>query len=112
MSVRKFSLDKSRIKVLLLEGVHENAVRYFMENGYSNIECHKEALAGTELDEKLQDIHILGIRSRTELRKLSLYKASRLFAIGCFSIGTNQVDIQDAKMLGIPVFNAPFSNTR
>ena len=112
MSIKKFSLDKSRIKVLLLEGVHENAVKHFIENGYSNIEYHKEALAGMELEEKLRDTHIIGIRSRTELRKLDLHKAPKLFTIGCFSIGTNQVDNQDAKMLGIPVFNAPFSNTR
>lgn len=112
MPIRKFSLDKSKIKVLLLEGVHENAINHFIENGYSNIECHKEALAGMELDEKLIDTHIIGIRSRTELRNLDLHKAPKLFAIGCFSIGTNQVDTQGAKMLGIPVFNAPFSNTR
>jgi len=112
MMVRKFSLDKSQIKVLLLEGVHENAVRYFLENGYTNIECLKEALSGAELDNKLHDVHIVGIRSRTELRKVNLEKAPKLFTIGCFSIGTNQVDTWDAKMLGIPVFNAPFSNTR
>jgi D-3-phosphoglycerate dehydrogenase / 2-oxoglutarate reductase len=112
MTIRKFSLDKSKIKVLMLEGVHENAVKHFMEHGYSNIECLKEALSGSELEEKLLDTHIVGIRSRTELRKLTLSKAPKLFAIGCFSIGTNQVDIQDAKMQGIPVFNAPFSNTR
>lgn len=112
LSVNKFSLDKRKIKILLLEGVHENAVRHFTENGYSNIEYHKEALSDRELNEKLHDAHIIGIRSRTELRKDFLHKAPKLFAIGCFSIGTNQVDIQDAKMLGIPVFNAPFSNTR
>jgi len=112
MHNRKFSLNKSRIKVLLLEGVHENAVNHFTENGYTNIECLKEALSGSELEEKLLDTHIIGIRSRTELRKLQLSMAPKLFAIGCFSIGTNQVDIQDAKMQGIPVFNAPFSNTR
>jgi D-3-phosphoglycerate dehydrogenase len=112
LSVNKFSLDKRKIKILLLEGVHENAVKHFTENGYSNIEYHKEALSDRELGEKLHDAHIIGIRSRTELRKDLLHKAPKLFAIGCFSIGTNQVDIQDAKMLGIPVFNAPFSNTR
>ena len=112
MSIRKFSLDKSKIRVLLLEGVHENAVNYFIENAYTNIECLNIALSGRELEEKLADAHIVGIRSRTELRKLTLSKAPKLFAIGCFSIGTNQVDIQDAKMQGIPVFNAPFSNTR
>jgi D-3-phosphoglycerate dehydrogenase / 2-oxoglutarate reductase len=110
--IKKYSLDKSKIKVLLLEGVHENAIRYFKENGYSDIECYKEALSDIELEKKLQNAHIIGIRSRTELRKELLQKAPKLITIGCFSIGTNQVDIQDAKMLGIPVFNAPFSNTR
>jgi len=110
--MNKYSLDKSRIRVLLLEGIHENAVNYFRENGYSDIECIKEALSGAELEEKLQQAHIVGIRSRTELRGDILRKAPRLFTIGCFSIGTNQVDVADAKMLGIPVFNAPFSNTR
>ena len=109
---RRYSLEKSKIKVLLLEGIHENAVQCFRENGYSDIEYFKEALSGDKLENKLQQTHIIGIRSRTELRKSLLFKSPRLFAIGCFSIGTNQVDIMDAKMLGIPVFNAPFSNTR
>ncbi len=108
----KHSFDKSNIKVLLLEGIHENAVKYFRDNGYSDIECYKEALSDKMLEEKLLQAHIVGIRSRTELRKALLGKASRLMAVGCFSIGTNQVDLSDAKMMGIPVFNAPFSNTR
>jgi D-3-phosphoglycerate dehydrogenase len=112
VQMRRYSLDKSKIKVLLLEGIHENAIRCFRENGYSDIEYFKEALSGDKLENKLQQTHIVGIRSRTELRKNLLFKSPRLFAIGCFSIGTNQVDIMDAKMLGIPVFNAPFSNTR
>ena len=110
--MKKYSLDKSKIKILLLEGIHENAVSFFRENGYSDIECCKEALSGRELEEKLQQVHIIGIRSRTELRGDMLRNAPKLFTIGCFSIGTNQVDVMDAKMLGIPVFNAPFSNTR
>ena len=110
--MRKFSLDKSKIKVLLLEGIHENAIQFFREKGYTNIECLNEALSGNELEKKLQSTHIIGIRSRTELRESMLSGTSKLFAIGCFSIGTNQVDVRDAKLLGIPVFNAPFSNTR
>lgn len=110
--MKKYSLDKSKIKVLLLEGIHENAQKYFLENGYTDIECIKEALPEKELTEKLQHTHIIGIRSRTELNKTVLKNAHRLFAIGCFSIGTNQVDTGYAKSLGIPVFNAPFSNTR
>jgi D-3-phosphoglycerate dehydrogenase / 2-oxoglutarate reductase len=110
--MRNFSLDKSKIKVLLLEGIHENAAQYFRENGYSDVECLHEALSGNDLEKKLRNIHLIGIRSRTELRKELLINTPKLFAVGCFSIGTNQVDIQDAKMQGIPVFNAPFSNTR
>lgn len=109
---KKYSLDKGKIKVLLLEGVHENAVRYFAENGYSDIECYNEALSPDELEEKLKHAHIIGIRSRSDLTKEMLQSAPKLITIGCFSIGTNQVDILAAKMMGIPVFNAPFSNTR
>lgn len=110
--MKRYSLDKSKIKVLLLEGIHENAVRYFMDHGYHDVESVKGALSGADLEKKLEQVHIIGIRSRTELRREVLKRAPRLFAVGCFSIGTNQVDLQDAKMLGIPVFNAPFSNTR
>ncbi len=110
--MKKYSLDKSRIKVLLLEGIHENAVDYFRENGYSDIECYKAALADKDLIEKLQYAHIVGIRSRTELTAELLENSPKLIAIGCFSIGTNQVNVSAAKSLGIPVFNAPFSNTR
>jgi len=112
MLKRKYSLDKSKIKVLLLEGIHENAIEHFRESGYSNIEFYKETLSDNDLEEKIKQTHIIGIRSRTELRKKMLCQAPNLIAIGCFSIGTNQVDIMDAKMMGIPVFNAPFSNTR
>jgi len=110
--MKKYSLDKSKIKVLLLEGIHENALKYFTENGYTRVECIKEALPEKELEKKLMETHIIGIRSRTELRRDLIQKTPRLFAVGCFSIGTNQVDLYDAKMAGIPVFNAPFSNTR
>ncbi len=110
--MRNFSLDKSKIKVLLLEGIHNNAELFFRESGYSDVECLNGSLSGDELENKLQNTHIIGIRSRTELRRSLLLKTPKLFAIGCFSIGTNGVDLQDAKMLGIPVFNAPFSNTR
>ena len=110
--VPRYSFDKSKIRVLLLEGIHENAIRHFTENGYTEIEYYKEAFSGSELERKIQQAHIIGIRSRTELRKEILQNAPKLLAIGCFSIGTNQVDLYDAKMMGIPVFNAPFSNTR
>ena len=99
--MKKHSLDKSRIKVLLMEGIHENAVNYFRENGYSDIECIKEALSGSALEEKLMQAHIVGIRSRTELRGEILRKAPRLFTIGCFSIGTNQVALDEAARAGV-----------
>ena len=92
--MQKYSLDKSKIKVLLLEGIHENARQYFIENGYTDIECYKEALSQKAFDTKLENTHIIGIRSRTELRKDLLQKTPKLFAVGCFSIGTNQVDLQ------------------
>jgi D-3-phosphoglycerate dehydrogenase len=110
--MKKHSLDRSRIKVLLLEGIHENAVNYFRDNGYTDIETYKAALPVQELEEKIQQAHIIGIRSRTDLKREVLEKAQKLIAVGCFSIGTNQVDINHAKLMGIPVFNAPFSNTR
>ncbi len=108
----KFSLDKEKIRVLLLEGMHQSAVKTFTDVGYTNIEYLKKALDDADLEKKIRDAHIIGIRSRTQLTREVLKKANKLFAIGCFSIGTNQVDLQAAKQLGIPVFNAPFSNTR
>jgi D-3-phosphoglycerate dehydrogenase len=108
----KFSLDKKHIKILLLEGVHQSSVETFREAGYTNIEYLKGALDGAELEQKIKDAHIVGIRSRTQLTAELLGKAKKLFAIGCFSIGTNQVNLLAAKQAGIPVFNAPFSNTR
>jgi D-3-phosphoglycerate dehydrogenase / 2-oxoglutarate reductase len=109
---KKLSLDKKYIKVLLLEGIHSSSAKSFEAAGYTNVEYLKTALDGEELEQKLKDTHILGIRSRTQLTPKFLKKAKKLFAVGCFSIGTNQVDLQEAKQQGIPVFNAPFSNTR
>lgn len=108
----KISLDKSKIKFLLLEGVHQNAIDVLQAAGYTNIEVHKKALDGQELLDAIKDAHFVGIRSRTFLTDEVLAHAQRLIAIGCFCIGTNQVDLVAAKKRGIPVFNAPFSNTR
>ncbi len=108
----KFSLEKEKIRVLLLEGMHQSAVKTFTDAGYTNIEYLKTALDDADLEKKIRDAHIIGIRSRTQLTRDILKKARKLFAIGCYSIGTNQVDLSAAKQLGIPVFNAPFSNTR
>jgi len=110
--VKKFSLDKNKINILLLEGIHQSAVNAFNEAGYTNIEYLKTALDVADLEQKIKDVHLLGIRSRTQITSDIVKKARKLFAIGCFSIGTNQVDLNAAKLSGIPVFNAPFSNTR
>jgi D-3-phosphoglycerate dehydrogenase len=110
--VEKLSLPKSRIKILLLENIHKSAVDLFKRNGYSNIETVAGALDPDELKVRLKDVHIVGIRSRTRLTKDVLSAAEKLLTIGCFCIGTNQVDLKCAKKLGIPVFNAPYSNTR
>lgn len=110
--MKKLSLSKEKINVLLLEGVHKNAVEYFHSNGYTNIEYFDKALDEATLIEKIKKAHLIGIRSRTQLRADILKHARKLIAIGCFSIGTNQVDLKEAKVRGIPVFNAPFSNTR
>jgi D-3-phosphoglycerate dehydrogenase len=107
-----YSLSKEKIKVLLLEGLHANALSYFNSHNYSNIETLKCSLEGEELIEKIKDAHIIGIRSRTNITPEILEHADKLIAIGCYSIGTNQVDLQAARNHGIPVFNAPFSNTR
>ena len=108
----KFSLDKKHIRILLLEGIHPSAVTCFENAGYRQVEYLKTALDEKELEKKIRDVHLIGIRSRTQLTNDILQKAKKLFAIGCFSIGTNQVDTMAAKMQGVPVFNAPFSNTR
>ena len=108
----KHSLDKDKIKILLLEGVHQSAVDVLERAGYTNIEYHKASLSGSELQQSIKDAHFVGIRSRTQLTQEVLQQAEKLVAIGCFCIGTNQVDLKAAEQLGIPVFNAPFSNTR
>ena len=106
------SLDRNRIQVLLLEGVHDSAVDTLVNAGYTHIKRETTALAADELARALQGVHIVGIRSRTQLSADVLAAADKLFAIGCFCIGTNQVDLDAAAERGIPVFNAPFSNTR
>lgn len=108
----KLSLEKDKIKVVLLEGIHENAVKMFKEAGYSNVDHYPAALDADELKSVVSEAHFLGIRSRTKLTEDVIDAASKLTSIGCFCIGTNQVDLQAAAMRGIPVFNAPYSNTR
>lgn len=108
----QFSLQKDKIRVLLLEGVNESAVELIRAAGYTNLTYLKTALDEAALIEALQGVHLVGIRSRTQLTRNVLAAANRLIAVGCFSVGTNQVDLEAARSMGIPVFNAPFSNTR
>ncbi|KGM51965.1 3-phosphoglycerate dehydrogenase [Lysobacter concretionis Ko07 = DSM 16239] len=109
---KKTSYPKNDIRVLLLEGVSRNAVDRFRAAGYSQIQIHDKALPEDELRRQIAEAHIIGIRSRTHLSADVLAQARRLIAIGCFCIGTSQVDLHAAELLGIPVFNAPYSNTR
>jgi len=112
MAMSKTSLDKSKIKFLLLEGVHPSAVEVLRAAGYSQIETLPKALQGEELKAKLADVHFLGIRSQSKLTADVLSAAPKLVAVGCFCIGTNQVDLNAARERGVAVFNAPYSNTR
>jgi D-3-phosphoglycerate dehydrogenase len=109
---QQLSLDKDKIRFLLLEGVHQTALDTLSSAGYSNIEYLKTALDEDALIEKIKDAHFVGIRSRTQITERVLEAAEKLIAIGCFCIGTNQVDLDAAMKRGIPVFNAPYSNTR
>jgi len=106
------SLDKNKIRFLLLEGVHHSAVETLKKAGYTNIEYLKTSLAQDELIEKIADAHFVGIRSRTQLTAEVFATAKKLIAVGCFCIGTNQVDLKAATAKGVAVFNAPYSNTR
>lgn len=106
------SLSKNKIRILLLEGLHQSALDTLSSNGYTNVESLKTSLPEEELIEKIKDAHFVGIRSRTQLTEKVLQAATKLIAVGCFCIGTNQVDLAAAKKRGIVVFNAPFSNTR
>lgn len=106
------SLAKSKIRFLLLEGIHQSALDTLHKNGYDNIETLKGSLSEDELRKKIKGVHFIGIRSRTQLSESVFQAANKLLAVGCFCIGTNQVDLAAAQTLGIPVFNAPYSNTR
>lgn len=108
----KVSLEKDKIKFLLVEGVHPSALENLKRAGYTNIEYHKGALDTETLKNAIRDAHFVGIRSRTHLTEEVFAVAEKLVAVGCFCIGTNQVDLSAAMKRGVPVFNAPFSNTR
>lgn len=110
--VQNPSLPKVKIKFLLLEGIAETAVAALGNAGYENIERLPKALDGDALIDALQGVRVLGIRSRSQISRPVIDAANTLIAVGCFSVGTNQIDLDAARLKGIPVFNAPFSNTR
>ncbi len=108
----KTSLEKDKIKFVLFEGVHQSAVDTLNAAGYFNIDYLSKALAEDELIERVKDAHFVGLRSRTQLTAKVFANAPKLIAVGCFCIGTNQVDLKAAQSHGVVVFNAPYSNTR
>ncbi len=110
--MKKTSFPRSDIKVLLLEGVSHTAVKSFEDAGYTRIEYHQKSLPEDELAQRVAQAHIVGIRSRTQLTAPIFENAKHLLGVGCFCIGTNQVALSAAQARGIPVFNAPYSNTR
>ena len=112
MTTPRLSVPKDRLKFVLLEGIHRSAVEALNADGYTTIDARPGALTGDALREAVADAHFLGIRSRTQLTEPVLDAAPKLVAIGAFCIGTNQIDLAAAARRGVPVFNAPFSNTR
>ena len=108
---KAISYPKNRIKVMLLENIHEDALKIMKNEGY-NVTTYTGAMDEDELAERIKDISVLGIRSKTHLTRKVLKNANRLIAVGAFCIGTNQIDLEACLEKGIAVFNAPFSNTR
>jgi len=106
------SYPKEKISILLLENISDKAVQYFKDNGYTNVTKLNGALSEEELMNAVKDVHLLGIRSKTQITEKVLASAKKLQAIGCFCIGVNQVDLAAATSMGVTVFNAPYSNTR
>ena len=103
----KTSFPREEIRVLLFEGISDSAVETFHRAGYTQVDRLAGSLAGTELLQRVAEAHIVGVRSRTHLTAEVLAHARRLIAVGCFCIGTNQVDLPAARGHGVPVFNAP-----
>lgn len=110
--MRSLSFEKGKMNVLLLEGVHPVADELLRADGYTAIDARPKAIEPSELERALSTVHLLGIRSRTHITADIIRAAPKLLAIGCFCIGTDQVDLSATALAGIPVFNAPFSNTR
>ena len=104
-------IPKPTIRVLLLEGIHPSAAEMLRGEGYI-VEALPSALKEEELRERVANVEVLGIRSKTRVTEAVIASAPHLLAVGAFCIGTNQVDLHAAKIAGVPVFNAPFSNTR
>ena len=112
MEIQKTSYPKEKIRILFLENISDTAVKNFRSHEYSNVEKITKALTEDDLVREIKDVHILGIRSKTQITKKVLDAAKKLQAIGCFCIGVNQVDLKAATKNGVVVFNAPYSNTR
>lgn len=112
MNIAKTSLEKDKIKFVLFEGVHQSAIDSLEHSGYNNVDYIHTAMTGDELKERVKDAHFIGLRSRTQLTREVFKAAPKLIAVGCFCIGTNQVDLKAAQEHGVVVFNAPYSNTR
>lgn len=108
---RNISYPKNRIKILLLENVHPDAFENLSEDGFS-VELIKHSLSEEELIKKIKGVHVLGIRSKTQVTKKVLEAANKLLVVGAFCIGTTQIDLLNCKKKGVAVFNAPYSNTR
>src|SRR5687767_3253570 len=106
------SYPKEKINILLLENISDTAVKFFKDNGYTSVRKITGALSEEDLMREVKDVHLLGIRSKTQITPRVLDAAKKLQAIGCFCIGVNQVDLKYAKQQGVAVFNAPYSNTR
>lgn len=106
------SYPKENIKILLLEGIHPAAIENFTDHKFTSIETHDEAWSEEQLLQNIEDAHIIGIRSKTQLTRRVFEKATKLKAVGCYCIGTNQVDLSAATKAGVAVFNSPYSNTR
>ncbi len=111
-SIQKTSYPKEKIRILFLENISDQAVRNFKDQGYVQVEKISKALTEDELVREIKDVHILGIRSKTQITARVLEAATKLQAIGCFCIGVNQVNLKAATKNGVVVFNAPYSNTR
>src|SRR6478672_10631732 len=112
MEPTKTSYPKEKIRILFLENISDTAVKNFSKHGYVKVEKITKALSEEDLIREIKDVHILGIRSKTQITSKVLDAAKKLQAIGCFCIGVNQVDLHSATQHGVAVFNAPYSNTR